>query len=158
MFKKPEGITPEKLAKALKANRPPQAPPPPPPSSSPPPQQSRSQGPDIIGAAVWAYGQWNNYQKQLDEQERALLDLAHQNKGWFTQAEATRLLGRATQATIDRLKEAGIVEEMSGKHGQPVYVVPQFIPPSVTCAYCQAIYEPGEAQNCRQCGAVLNAP
>lgn len=155
MFKKPEGITPEKLAQALKSQK--KAPPSPPPAEPPARAQVTVQGPNLMNAAVWAYGQWTHYQKQLDEQERSLLDLAHSNKGWFTHSEAVRRLGRSAQATIERLKEAGIVEEMQGKHGQPVYVVPQFLPPSVTCQYCQAVYDLGEVQNCRQCGAILNA-
>lgn len=151
MFKKPEGFTPEKLARALKGQAPPQKPP-------PPPARRESQGPNLLDAAAWAYGQWNSYQKQLDEQERALLDLARKNQGWFTHAEATCLLGRSARPALDRLKETGLVEEMTGKQGQPVYIVAQFIPPSVTCAYCQAIYEPGETQNCKQCGALLSSP
>ncbi|MBS2035756.1 hypothetical protein JST97_12265 [bacterium] len=146
MFKKPEGITPEKLAAALTSQK-----------KTEPEPAPKVQGPNLINAAVWAYGQWSSYQKQLDEQERRLLDLAYQNKGWFTQTEAVRLLGRSAPSIVDRLKEAGILEEMQGKHGQPVYVVPQFLPPSLTCQYCQAVYDLGEVQTCRQCGAVLNS-
>lgn len=143
------GFRPENIAKAIQKK----------PAAPPPPRQSEpviTPG-NLVNAAAWAYGQWNSYQKNLSEQERALLDLAHKKRGWFTHADAVRLVGRATPATIERLKEAGVVEQMNGKNSQPVYVVAQFLPPTVVCSYCQAIYDAGETPNCTQCGAILSA-
>lgn len=147
MFNKPKSLQPEDIAKAIN-NKP-----------APRPQSPRkgSTPGNLVNAAVWAYGQWSSYQNNLSEQERALLDLAHRNRGWFTHTDAVRLVGRGTPATIERLKEAGLVEQMNGKNNQPVYVVAQFLPPTVVCSYCQAIYDVGETPNCSQCGAVLSA-
>lgn len=107
----------------------------------------------IIGAATWAYGRWNDHQKSLAAQEQRLLDLAYHNRGWFTHAEAVHAIPRGLEACIERLKEAGLVEQMNGKNNQPVYVVAQFLPPTVECRYCQSVYDVGEVQSCRKCGA-----
>ena len=145
------GFRPENIAKAIHKK-------PSLPQRQPdPPKSGGSTTGSLVNAAVWAYGQWSSHQKSLSEQERALLDLAHQKRGWFTHAEAVRVVGRGTVATIERLKEAGLVEQMNGKNNQPVYVVAQFLPPTVVCSYCQAIYDAGETSNCSQCGAVLSA-
>lgn len=145
------GFRPENIAKAINKK-----PAPPSPPQAPPKSGGSTTG-SLVNAAVWAYGQWSSHQKNLSEQERALLDLAHEKRGWFTHADAVRVVGRGAPATIERLKEAGLVEQLNGKNNQPVYVVAQFLPPTVVCSYCQAIYDAGEMPNCSQCGAVLSA-
>ncbi len=109
----------------------------------------------IIGAAIWAYGRWNDHQKSLAEQEQRLLDLAYHNRGWFTHTEAVHAIPRGAVECIERLKEAGLVEQMMSKTNQPVYVVAQFLPPTVECGYCHAIYDVGEVTSCRKCGATI---
>jgi hypothetical protein len=107
----------------------------------------------IFQAAVWAYGRWNDHQKSMAAQEQRLLDLAYHNRGWFTHAEAVHAIPRGLEECIERLRIAGLVEAMKGKNNQPVYVVAQFLPPAVECRYCQALYDVGEVQTCRKCGA-----
>lgn len=121
-------------------------------------RERSSSGPSvstIFNAAVWVYGKWNDYQQSLAHQEQMLLDIAYQNRGWFTHAEAVKALGKHAEPTLERLKEAGLVEQMTGKNGQPVYVVEQFLPPAVVCTYCEAVYAAGECASCRNCGAPL---
>jgi hypothetical protein len=110
----------------------------------------------LFSAAVWVYGRWTDYQQKQARQEQQLLDLAYRNQGWFTYAEAVHVLGKDAPACIERLKEAGLLEEMAGKNGQPVYVVEQFLPPSVVCAYCDSAH-PAAETTCCNCGAGLQA-
>lgn len=112
----------------------------------------------IFSAAVWVYGRWTEYQQSQARQEQQLLDLAYNNHGWFTHAEAVHVLGKAAPACIQRLTVARLVQARPAANGQLWYVVEQFLPPTVVCAYCDSAHAAQDAAACCcNCGAALEA-